>query len=497
MASFLSSPAAGTPLRRLPVGTLHLVFALALLSGGVPVRPAAGAPPVHLVMEPRDPLLPMLSRVRRFLHQNEVDGVVMDSRYVVSPSEAIRMSVVSQLLGDVEMARVAPSEAVEQDIVDRADFLIARLDTVSSHTPFDGMLAYGLLGAFEMTGESRFMDAGRTVAEALMAIPTEQCVLNGGLMAAMAMAEFQRLTGDPVAGRKASDIIGLLPPYQHADGSFPHWCFGSRDIHYTGWMAMELIHLQRLTGDPRIAPILGRMADFLEARLDSSGMSRYEEPCADGSGCTEYYYSRATGCGYDYDTRSWTVEPAYTTLALAHVNSPAYARVVRFLERLERGGTWSDLWDHFPPPSDPEYPWTVADTSVANTSIIYWALATIASTPQGGVLPPTAVTTRAGPIGGGQAQAGSASLRGAWPQPARGPCELRLELRRATQGSLSLLDTQGRRLRVLAEGRLPAGVFMLAWDRRDDRGSRVQPGVYFAVLDLGAERHVARLIVLR
>ena len=63
-------------------------------------------------------------------------------------------------------------------------------------------------------------------------------------------------------------------------------------------------------------------------------------------------------------------------LLFDHQRSPRYAPTLGFLLSLERGGTFPDLYGYHPPPTDPEYPWTSADTSVVNTSIIYWALAT-------------------------------------------------------------------------------------------------------------------------
>src|SRR5207247_10694503 len=45
-----------------------------------------------------DPLRGILRRIDGFMQRNESDGVVMDARYVVNETEAVRLSVVSQLL---------------------------------------------------------------------------------------------------------------------------------------------------------------------------------------------------------------------------------------------------------------------------------------------------------------------------------------------------------------------------------------------------------------
>ena len=62
---------------------------------------------------------------------------------------------------------------------------------------------------------------------------------------------------------------------------------------------------------------------------------------------------------------------------------------------------------------------------------------------------------------------------------------------------LALYDAQGRHLRTLARGVLPAGVHRVQWDGRDDNGRAVEPGVYFARLRREAESATVRLVRLR
>jgi hypothetical protein len=173
--------------------------------------------------------------------------------------------------------------------------------------------------------------------------------------------------------------VAGLAPYQNPDGSCPHWCAGSRDIHYTAWMAMELIRIGRMIRDPRIGPLLSTMSRFLDGRIGPSGRAVYQEPCPGAPGCTNYYYSRATGCPQDLDSRGWTVEPAYCALLFDRQGSANYRRVMAFLDSLETGGTVPDLYGYRPPPGDPEYPWTIADTSVVCMSINLWVLSTLAA----------------------------------------------------------------------------------------------------------------------
>ncbi len=327
---------------------------------------------------PRDDLVLLLRRIDRYFQQHEVDGVVIDSRYVLNYTEAARLSVVSQLLAYEELYKVFPTPRLRQDIADRADFLIGIFDQVRSGGVFDGMLGYSFLDAFAATRDPRYLEKGTAIVQELEGLES-QYILNGGLMAAMAFAKYHQLTGDAEAERLTHEIIATLPPYQHPDGSFPHWCACSRDVHYTDWMATELILIQRMLDDPLIDPMLEKMRAFMEARVYEDGVTRYQESCNDFPGCVVYYYSIATGCTIDYDTRAFTNELGYSALLFDHFHSPRYVPVMRFLHGLESGGTWADKWDFWPTPDDPYYPWTAADTSVVNTSLIFWSLGSVLS----------------------------------------------------------------------------------------------------------------------
>jgi hypothetical protein len=456
---------------------------------------AASAPDVAQAAPHDDPLPAMVRRIDRYLRRNEVDGVTMDWRYSVSPSEEIRQTVVCQVLAYVELYRLHPTSPLRKEVVEHADFMLGRLNDIRSHTPFDGMLAYSLFAAWETTGEARFLVAAREVGDEMLAIPTWECVLNGGLMVAMGTALDAQLTGNAEAAQKTRDILEQLVPYQNEDGSFPHWCGGSRDIHYTGWMAMELIHLERMTHDPTIAPMLERMTTFLEARIAPDGRAIYEEPCPQYPGCMQYFDSRRSGCDYDYDTRGWTVEPAYCALLFHHQRSPKYEPVIGFLDSLEEGGTLPDLYGYWPPPEDPEYPWTIADTSVVNMSIIFWVLATDL----------TEHARHNGPLAldfGEEARepvelVPAPSLRFAVaPNPARGRCAFRYASTGGEPVSLVLYDASGRIVRRIQSLARSAGDQVLEWDCRDAEGRDVPSGPYFARLRAGNTEATARVTVI-
>jgi hypothetical protein len=490
------------------IGPACARWALALLASLVVAAwPGAPARADELPPEPgprglehrvRDPLLPMLARLHRYFDGHLQDGITMDSRYPINPSEAIRMGVVCQLLGYAEIAKLDSGVLFRSEVQRHADFLVEKIDSVRSQTPFDGMLAYSFVEAYRQTGDPVHRDAAAAMLQEMEAFPTSECILNGGLMVALATADWANVSGDTIAAQKTHDILSQLTYYQNADGSFPHWCPGSEDIHYTGWMGFELVLIERMTHDPLIDPMLRRMWAFLDARVDGEGVAHYEEPCPDYPGCMRYYDSQHSGCGYDYDTRGITVEPAYEALVFDHFRAPSYRAAMRFLTTLENGGTFKDKYGWIPPPESPDYPWSTADTSVANMSINFWALATMltgredavelartwfGASPQAataGAAPPQGVTLA---LDGGASGGAGARLRFTLPQPGR--------------ATLAVHDVAGRRLRVLADGPLGSGDHLASWDGTDASGAPCRPGVYFASLRTERQSSVVRIIMIR
>jgi len=454
-----------------------------------------------------DPVLPLMRRMHRYFAANQVDGVCLDSRYSYNPTEAIRMSVVCQLLGYAEAYKAHPTRLVRREIVTHADYLVPRIADISSHGPFDGMLACSFLEAFRATGDSIYLGAGRTMVEELEAIPTSQCVLNGGLMVAMATGVYHRITGDAAAEAKTRAILAQELFYQNEDGSFPHWCFGTEDIHYTGWMAMELNLIQRDLDLPIIETLLQGMAGFLEGRIDSSGASHYEEYDPSVPGDTVFYDSRRSGCGIDYDTRGLTVEPAYCALVFDHVHSPRYGAAMKRLLELENGGTFKDKWDFIEPPGDPQHPWSVADTSVANMSIIFWALGAMLSGRHERLPPGVAWIGEgnddgdiAGSLGGnGPAQTtlNRVRLDPMRPNPVRREGHVRFVVDAPGPVSLAIYDVGGRRIRALVSTSVEPGEHEAAWDGRDEGGSEVTSGIYFVRLRAGAATRTSRMVFVR
>ncbi|MBI5711712.1 MAG: T9SS type A sorting domain-containing protein [Candidatus Eisenbacteria bacterium] len=83
------------------------------------------------------------------------------------------------------------------------------------------------------------------------------------------------------------------------------------------------------------------------------------------------------------------------------------------------------------------------------------------------------------------------------PHPARDGVTLRLELPQGGPVRLAIHDVSGRRVRTLADGTLPAGVWTRRWDARGETGAAVSSGLYFARLDAGGRTIVRRIVLAR
>lgn len=106
--------------------------------------------------------------------------------------------------------------------------------------------------------------------------------------------------------------------------------------------------------------------------------------------------------------------------------------------------------------------------------------------------PAGVATTRFHPRGGSPAHADSseAPLENALqirtnPAPL-GRAVVRLSVVKDEPGEVAVFDAAGRRMRVLANGTLHAGIHDLAWDGGDESGRRMPAGVYFVRVKLAS-----------
>jgi hypothetical protein len=339
--------------------------AAALLALSAAALPAAA--------DPGDPLGQVISHAESFLRREESGGVTLDRRHFFSLPEHLRLTVVPQLAAFCDLYRFSPTDARLLDIVERADYLVRLGTNAISGDTADGMLAYALLKAYEVTGKVSYgtprsrssIASGRAVVEG---------DVNRVLMAGLGLAQYGRLTSDLVAGTRLGEILLLVARSQHADGSFDHVCDGARDVHYTAWTSMELELIGRIDDDPLVPGMLDRVQGFLLRRIDGNGTISYEETLP--SGATVYYYSQPY-CPSDYDTRGWVNELTYDALLLDRARDYRYNLLMSRLLSLEVQGAWPDKWGFLPAWNDPSYVWSTSSRSVVRTSLVFWAMAAI------------------------------------------------------------------------------------------------------------------------
>ncbi len=91
--------------------------------------------------------------------------------------------------------------------------------------------------------------------------------------------------------------------------------------------------------------------------------------------------------------------------------------------------------------------------------------------------------------------------RPAAPHVARGTPQpsivLRFALPAASEAMVSVLDLDGRVVRVLRREVLAAGEHLCAWDGRDERGQRLPPGEYRIQLDSQGRTLTSRVVSIR
>jgi hypothetical protein len=90
-------------------------------------------------------------------------------------------------------------------------------------------------------------------------------------------------------------------------------------------------------------------------------------------------------------------------------------------------------------------------------------------------------------------------LAGGVPNPAVSSMRLDFGLAAADAGpvALRIYDLAGRVVRTLVEETLPPGPHQAVWDRTNDRGERVAPGVYFTRLRTGARELQGKVVFAR
>jgi hypothetical protein len=93
----------------------------------------------------------------------------------------------------------------------------------------------------------------------------------------------------------------------------------------------------------------------------------------------------------------------------------------------------------------------------------------------------------------------TAALGAAFPNPFRASSTLQFTVPEgaAARVVLSIYNIQGQLVRTLLDTEVEPGVHRVDWRADSDRGERVAPGIYFAVMHQGAVRSVRKMVLVR
>jgi len=100
-------------------------------------------------------------------------------------------------------------------------------------------------------------------------------------------------------------------------------------------------------------------------------------------------------------------------------------------------------------------------------------------------------------VGGGASEASLPLSTRAEPNPFGAGTTIRFGIDRNGPISLAVFDLAGRRVRLIQEGEMPAGLHQAEWDGRDDAGRPVPSGVYFYRLEEESRARSGRLVLTR
>ncbi|NOX38410.1 MAG: T9SS type A sorting domain-containing protein [Calditrichaeota bacterium] len=84
-----------------------------------------------------------------------------------------------------------------------------------------------------------------------------------------------------------------------------------------------------------------------------------------------------------------------------------------------------------------------------------------------------------------------------YPNPFNGRIALDVQLKTASEITLSIFNLRGQRVKQIFKGSLSAGTHQFIWDARDDQQASVASGVYFAVVKAGQYVRKFKIIYVR
>jgi flagellar hook assembly protein FlgD len=84
-----------------------------------------------------------------------------------------------------------------------------------------------------------------------------------------------------------------------------------------------------------------------------------------------------------------------------------------------------------------------------------------------------------------------------YPNPFNPSTTIRFSLPIATEGSLSIYNLKGQRIKTLAEGILAKGDHEVVWNGKDEHGEHVASGVYLYRIQAGAQSISKQMLLMK
>ncbi|MCC6652095.1 MAG: hypothetical protein IT348_13165 [Candidatus Eisenbacteria bacterium] len=359
----------------IPFALLGLLF---LTLSGTPAwsRPPDPEAPPEVLPACTDVLRCQLAReiayTDRFLRERRYGlPFTLDPRPLDYPLEMLRLNVMSQAMGYLNLYRFGHRTEHYREALARLDYLLSLGDAALGNGPRDGMYGYLMLDAYDLLREERFLTAGRRAGARCVQAQTDfNLTMNGGLMCALNHAFLARLDGSVTSAAIADGIVDRTAPKQFEDGAFPHQPFlaSGRNTNYSAWMANELLMLRSLRPSLELTEYLAvNTIEFLQRRVGPDGLLVYRDSLFD--------YASDPGGG---DTRGWTSELASVGLDLAvsgHRDDAArvLSRLFAMCLKGDDLGGYPDKYAFV----DHANPWETGRPSVLRTSLVFWLLTLI------------------------------------------------------------------------------------------------------------------------
>lgn len=310
-----------------------------------------------------------INSIDHFLRTRKVGLFTPDPRSLTPEGEVIRLNVVPQALGYLNLYESTRQPRYLREANDRLQHLLNIGPETYGAGVRTGMIGYAFLRGYQASGRQEYLNAATEIAEGCLVQPLPHRWMNGGLMCGFHLAVMWKQTGDVRYQTESRKIAERTSVWQYPNGSWPHQPHpDGGNTSYTAWMTTELLMMRQADPGSNLNDfLLSKALDFLSQRVNPDGSLNYSD--AQGS-----YYADPGNA----DSRYSTGELANVAVDLAAGGRRDQANaLLRKLFSYElpnpnRGG-YPDKYDLI----NPSNLWETGNPSVVRTSLILWYLSMI------------------------------------------------------------------------------------------------------------------------